>query len=115
MTTSRSYKAYIANSELSKENKDLAVSIAMPKFVWVCEFISKGLVENDLDSTYIDLAVVLDATDSNHLLMLKSREKMIIPCTDKTRFQRKQYLMCDSSESMLPFARNLKSKHTQWK
>lgn len=119
MTTSRSYKAYIANSELSKENKDLAVSIAMPKFVWVCEFISKGLIENSLDSTYIDLAVVLDATDSslgyNHLLMLKSREKMVIPCTDKTRFQRKQYSIIDSNESMLPFARNLKSKHTQWK
>lgn len=110
LTTSRSYKAHIANSNFSTENKTVITSIAMPRFVWVCEFAQN--LNNDIKSTIIDLTMVLDATDYpigyNHLLLLKTKEKMIVPDSDKTIFQRKVYSIFDSHESMSPFMNNLK-------
>lgn len=118
LTTSRSYKAYIANSSLSDENKAIAISVAMPRFVWVCEFANKQNVKDQIPSTTLDLLVVLDATEypsgCNHLLMIKTKERLIIPTTDKTRLQRKRYSMFESTEIMSPFMNNLKGKHTQW-
>lgn len=112
LTTSRSYKAYIANSNLSIENKIMVTSIAMPRFVWVCEFCSMRYLTNDIKSIIIDLIVVLDATDypfgCNHLLLVKTKEKMIVPDTDETRLQRKIYSIFDSNEPMFPFMNNLK-------
>ena len=56
--------------------------------------------------------MVLDATDYpigyNHLLLLKTKEKMFVPDSDKTIFQRKVYSIFDSHESMSPFMNNLK-------
>lgn len=112
LTTSRSYKAYIANSNLSIENKIVVTSIAMPRFVWVCEFRSMQHLTDDIKSTIIDLIVVLDATDYpfgyNHLLLVKTKEKMIVPDTDETKLQRKIYSIFDSNEPMFPFMNNLK-------
>lgn len=118
LTTSRSYKAYIANSSLSDENRAIAISVAMPRFVWVCEFIDKHNLKDEIPSTTLDLLVVLDATEypngCNHLLMIKTKERLVIPTTDKTRLQRKRYSMFESKETMSPFMNNLKGKHTQW-
>lgn len=118
LTTSRSYKAYLTESSLSKENKSLAVCTAMPRFIWVCESYQKKKIKDELNSNEIDLAIVVDATDyafaCNHLLMVKTNKKMIVPTTDKTRLQRKTYLVADSTEKMKPFMRNLKGSHTSW-
>lgn len=118
LTTSRSYKAYLTESSLSKENKSLAVCTAMPRFIWVCESYQKKKIKDELNSNEIDLTIVVDATDyafgCNHLLMVKTNKKMIVPTTDKTRLQRKTYLVIDSTENMKPFMRNLKGIHTSW-
>ena len=80
-----------------------------------------GMLIEDKDEQFsnsIDLIIVVDATDyafgCNHLLMVKTDKKMIIPTTDKTRLQRKTYLVIDSTEKMKPFMRNLKGLHTSW-
>ena len=82
----------------------------MPRFVWVCEFAQN--FTNDMKSSIIDMAMVLDATDYpigyNHLLLVKTKEKMIVPDSDNTRFQRKVYSILNSNESMSPFMNNLK-------
>ena len=118
LTTSRSYKAYLANSTLSDENRAIAISVAMPRFVWVCEFTDKQNLKDEIPSATLDMLVVLDATEYpngfNHLLMIKSKEHLVIPTTDKTRLQRKRYSMFESNEIMSPFMNNLKGKHTQW-
>lgn len=46
--------------------------------------------------------------------MVKTNKKMIVPTTDKTRLQRKTYLVIDSNEKLKPFMRNLKGLHTSW-
>ncbi len=118
LTTSRSYKSYLAKSALSNENKLLAICTAMPRYIWVCESFNEHDILDDINLNHIDLITVLDATDyaygCNHLLMVKSKEKLVIPTTDKTRLQRKTYSILDSKESMRPFMRNLKGQHTSW-
>ena len=118
LTTSRSYKAYLTESSMTKENKSLIICTAMPRYIWVCESYRKGEIKEKLGSNETDLIIVVDATDyafgCNHLLMVKTNNKMIIPTTDKTRLQRKTYLIVDSVEKMKPFMRNLKGLHTSW-
>lgn len=118
LTTSRSYKAYLTKSSMSNENKSLAICTAMPRYIWVCESFRKDDIKDEQFSNSIDLIIVVDATDyafgCNHLLMVKTDKKMIIPTTDKTRLQRKTYLVIDSTEKMKPFMRNLKGLHTSW-
>lgn len=103
---------------MSNENKSLAICTAMPRYIWVCESFRKADIKDEQFSNSIDLIIVVDATDyafgCNHLLMVKTDKKMIIPTTDKTRLQRKTYLVIDSTEKMKPFMRNLKGLHTSW-
>lgn len=118
LTTSRSYKAYLASSPLTMLNKNLSICTAMPRYIWVCESYKKDELQNEIISNYADLITVVDATDyaygCNHLLMVKTLDKLIIPTTDRTRLQRKTYSIFDSSEKMKPFMRNLKGLHTSW-
>lgn len=118
LTTSRSYKSYLAESALSKESKLLAICTAMPRYIWVCESYKEQDLKENISSNPIDLITVLDATDyaygCNHLLMVKTNDKLIIPTTDKTRLQRKTYSIIESPEIMRPFLRNLKGNHTLW-
>jgi len=118
LTTSRSYKAYLSESDLSKESKLLTICTAMPRYIWVCESYKEQELKEEINQNKIDLITILDATDyaygCNHLLMVKTDEKIVIPTTDKTRLQRKTYSIIDSKESMKPFMRNLKGNHTSW-
>lgn len=118
LTTSRSYKAYLASSPLTMLNKNLSICTAMPRYIWVCESYKKDELQNEIILNYADLITIVDATDyaygCNHLLMVKTLDKLIIPTTDRTRLQRKTYSIFDSSEKMKPFMRNLKGLHTSW-
>lgn len=63
LTTSRSYKSYIVKSLLNSENKDLIISIAMPRFVWVCESIKKSDMKKSIQSIRVSNIAIFDSTD----------------------------------------------------
>lgn len=119
LTTSRSYKNYILNQDISSETRDYIIGTAMPKFVWVCEVISYDDVEKQIDDIDIQTVIILDTTDNskdyNHLLLAKSKQSILIPGDDRTHMQRKQYLVYDSTERLRPFKNNLKGEHTSWR
>ena len=119
LTTSRSFKKHVVNSKLSKDNLELVVCTAMPKFIWVSESIAKDNRHVKLKDSFVDTLIVIDATDApsayNRLLMVKTREHLFIPMHDKTRLQRKIYSINNSTEQMHPFMNNLKGAHSLWK
>lgn len=119
LTTSRSFKKYMVNANLGKENLELVVCTAMPKFIWVSESIARENKQQQLKDSIVDTVIVIDATDApsayNRLLMVKTREHLLIPMHDKTRLQRKIYSINNSTEELHPFMNNLKGSHSLWK
>ena len=119
LTTSRSYKSYVVKAGYHQANRELIIDIAMPKFIWVTESLVKEKMRNQLEANVVDAICVLDATDAlsanNRLLMVKTKEKLLIPTQDRSRFQHKIYAVNTSTEVIHPFMNNLKGKHLQWK
>lgn len=118
LTTSRSYKSYIVNSSLKAENKDLVISIAMPKFIWVCESIKKSDMKKSIQEIKISNIAIFDSTDYpseyNHILMVKSRTKLLVPYADRTHMRKRLYKVQSSNEILTPFTSNLKGLIDNW-
>ncbi len=64
LTSGRSFKHnMIENSRLDRHIKDYIASIALPKFIWVCEISTLELIDKKLANGL----VVLDATESEYM------------------------------------------------
>lgn len=119
LTTSRSYKQYVVSSDIAETSKRKIVSIAMPRFIWVCESILTSDLRDDLSQIHVKSCMVLDATNypegSTHLLLIKSQHHIIIPEEGNEGKTEKRWDIISAEESMHPFNANLKGNHTQWK
>ena len=119
LTTSRSYKSYIVASSLNAENKELVVSTAMPKFIWVCESIKKTDLKRSIQDIKLSNIVVFDSTDYpseyNHIIIVKSKTKLLVPYDEKTHMRKKLYKVQVSKEVLTPFTNNLKGFIDNWK
>lgn len=118
MTTSRSFKKHIIESSLDNNDKMLVVCTSMPKFVWVSESIDKRELSKMENEVMVDALGVYDATDypadSNHILLAKSKENMILPTEDDSRQRRKKFSIFECRHQLSTFQFNLKGIHTQW-
>lgn len=118
LTTSRSYKSYIAESNLSPAVRDAIMSVCMPRFVWVCECFKKDVIKK-IPTIIITNITVFDSTDysSNYdnILMLKSSEKLVIPSDDKVLLKQKSFRVLDAPDTLHPFNNNLKGEANNWK
>lgn len=118
LTTSRSFKKYVVESEISKESKTILTSVAMPRFIWVCETIEENGMPEDVRDTNILSTLVLDATDfptgDNHLLLIKTQNHIVIPTEDRVGMTEKRYTIFEIQEIMHPFNNNLKGQATLW-
>lgn len=118
LTTSRSFKKYVVESEISKESKTILTSVAMPRFIWVCETIEENGMLEDVRDTNILSTLVLDATDfptgDNHLLLIKTQNHIVIPTEDRVGMTEKRYTIFEIQEIMHPFNNNLKGQATLW-
>lgn len=118
LTTSRSYKSYIVESNLGPNVRDAIMSISMPRFVWVCESFKKDAVKK-IPSIIITNVAVFDSTDYssnyNNILMLKSDEKLVIPSDDKVLFKQKAFSVLDAPDILHPFNNNLKGEAVKWR
>ena len=64
LTSSRSYKEYIATSKtMQPELKAFVLALALPKFIWVAELSTNKLIKHSL----ADGVIILDATEANVL------------------------------------------------
>lgn len=119
LTTSRSYKSYIVESTLSTEHKELIVSTAMPKFIWVCESIKKTDLKKSIQDIKLSNIAVFDSTDYpseyNHIIIVKSKTKLLVPYNEKTHMRKKLYKVQVSDEVLMPFTNNLKGFVDNWK
>jgi len=61
LTSSRSYKKYVAVNDMNRDVKDLLINSDMPKFIWVAELSNETQYKN---SKAIGL-ILLDATSNN--------------------------------------------------
>lgn len=118
LTTSRAFKQYIVSSKISNESKKTIVSIAMPKFVWICETLKTNDTKKDISKIPVVSTMLLDATvypmANNHLLMVKTQETLIIPDEDNIGKTEKNYIKKEYQEILFPFNNNLKGKHNGW-
>lgn len=118
LTTARSYKKHIVESELDKNDKMLMACVTMPKFVWVCESISINELGKPANDVYVESIGVYDATDypteRNHLLFAKSKEYLIVPATDTSKLRQKTYNIFKCNAELTTFQYNLKGHHTKW-
>lgn len=119
ITTSRSFKSHIVNSNLSVQSTDYIVNTAMPRFIWVCEMIKNEDIKKSIDFIDVQNLIVLDSTDESdnysNLLLFKNSHSILVPADDKTHMQRKQYFRYDSTEILHPFRNNLKGEYNNWK
>ena len=119
LTTSRSYKSYIVDSSLNAQNKDLIVSAAMPKFIWVCESIKKSDLSKSIQDIKLSNIAIFDSTDYpseyNHIIVVKSKTKLLVPYDDRTHMRKRFYRVSDSKEVLTPFTNNLKGFVDNWK
>lgn len=118
LTTSRSYKNYIVNSNLHTDVRDAIMSISMPRFIWVCESIKKDMIKKISNINLVNVAV-FDSTNYssnyNNILMLKSNEKLVIPADDKMHYKQKTFSVLDATGILHPFNNNLKGEAVNWK
>ena len=118
LTTSRAFKQYIVTSDISDQSKKTIVSIAMPKFVWVCETIKKYELSNNINNIPIISTLLLDATiypiENNHLLMVKTQDLLILPDENNIGKTEKNYVKIESHDVIHPFNNNLKGEHNNW-
>lgn len=112
LTTSRLYKDYVVHSEMEKDNKIMVVCTAMPKFIWVSESIRENEVRKSMGEACVDTVCILDATEFSHannrLLMVKTKNKLIVPVQDRLQRKNVSYIVNNSTEKMHPFFNNLK-------
>lgn len=118
LTTSRSYKSYIVNSGLSQENKNYIVSTAMPRFIWVCETIKSTDARKVIDNIELSNIALFDSTDYpseyNHIIIVKTNAKLLIPYDEKTHMRKRAFKVVDSTEELHPFTNNLKGSTNNW-
>ena len=118
LTTSRSFKKYIVESDISRDSKTILTSVAMPRFIWVCETLEEEGMPEDVRQTNVLSTLVLDATDfptgDNHLLLIKTQNHIVIPTEDRMGMTEKRYTIVEIQEIMHPFNNNLKGKETLW-
>jgi len=86
LTSSRSYKQYVATNELlNEEAKDEILEQKMPKFIWVTELSTKELLKTDK----VNGLVILDATEPNQFnfktLLLAFHSNFLVKYTKKER------------------------------
>lgn len=119
LTTSRAFKQYIVKSDISFDSKKTIVSIAMPRFIWVCETIKNTDLQNNIQDIPVTSTLLMDATvypmENNHLLMVKTQEKLIMPSGDNIGKTEKSYELKEAREVLRPFNNNLKGEHNNWK
>ena len=118
LTTSRSFKRYIVESDISRDSKTILTSVAMPRFIWVCETIEEDGMPDNVNLTNVLSTLVLDATDfptgDNHLLLIKTQNNIVIPTEDRMGMTEKRYTIFEIQEIMHPFNNNLKGERTLW-
>lgn len=119
LTTSRSFKKHIVETNMSVEDKTLIACATMPKFVWVSESILKTELNKSTKNISVEALGIYDATDypteTNHLILAKSKDYLIIPNNDKTKLRRKKHNIFVCSYQLPIFQFNLKGAHTKWK
>lgn len=90
----------------------------MPKFVWVCESIEKTELNKDIKDIRVDAIGIYDATDypteSNHWLLAKTKNLLIVPTTDNSKLRRKKFSIFKCDQRTPTFQLNLKGTHTKW-
>lgn len=118
LTTSRSFKKHIVNTDLNEKDKELIVCTTMPKFVWICESIHKDEVGKNPVDVRTEAVTIYDATDypteCNHLLMAKTNQHLIVPRTDNSKLRNKTYRISECPDLLPIFQYNLKGAHTNW-
>lgn len=118
LTTSRSYKRYILESNLNVSIRDEILCTAMPRFIWVTEMYDKNTLHASPTKCPIDLIIILDATDYpnrwNHLLMIKTKDRIILPRLDNSRLRRRMLKTFENTDNFYPFLNNLKGTHSSW-
>lgn len=122
LTSSRSYKDYIANSkELSEEFKTIVINKSMPKFIWVGEIINgKEIAPNQ----EVQSIIVVDATESGltgNLIFATNSKYLIMKnlnsfdSDNKHDTTNKGYQIFEfDKEKFYTFVNNLKGTHTKW-
>lgn len=118
LTTSRSFKKHIVETNINIDDKKAIVCTTMPKFIWVCESIHRNELKKDTFDIQSEAIGVFDATayptESNCLLMAKTYQYLIIPRTDNSKLRHKKYRVSDCNYQLPIFNFNLKGIHTNW-
>ena len=121
LTSSKSYKDYIANSKtITDEFKSLTIDKTMPKFIWVGEIIKGNKIDHEQQ---VQSIVVVDATESGltgHLIFAANSKYLIMKNTeyfgsDPEQDRPNKYrIFSFGNEIFYTFANNLKGAHTEW-
>ncbi len=117
LTTSRSFKAHcrVQNNVCG----EIFIGVAMPKFVWVSEFIDKANLSEDPNKIIVDTLLIYDATDNylsdRKLVGAKIGDALVLLEEDDSPYRRRNYsVLLNIKDRFTHFNRNLKGNHNNW-
>lgn len=118
LTSARSYKDFIASLNIPVF-RNIISSTSMPRFIWVCEYITKSELSKQNQTLEVDSLLILNATEGgksvNYLLLAKNKDKIIVKTSENNNSNHKVYqIYLDDNEKLLSFDGNLKGDHTKW-
>lgn len=118
LTSSRSYKDFISSLDIPVFREVVSFT-AMPRFIWVCEYIAKSELTKTNHQLLVDSILILNATESgkslNYLILSKNKNEIIVKISQDSNSEYKKYkIYFDENENLLSFDGNLKGDRTKW-
>ena len=81
-------------------------------------YLSKEWLNLSVKLFTVNIAI-FDSTDYpseyNHIIVVKSKTKLLVPYDDRTHMRKRFYRVSDSKEVLTPFTNNLKGFVDNWK